>query len=75
MDIPFTDITKLYIDGRWVAGDQPSEAVLNPATEAVIGHAPVGGVTLAEAAVAAARRAFDSGPWPRSTLARPGSRR
>jgi len=64
LDIPFTDIADLYIDGRWERGDMPSEDVLNPATEAVIGRAPVGGVGMAEVAIAAARRAFDSGPWP-----------
>ena len=69
MDIPFTDITSLYIDGRWVPGDEASDAVLNPATEEVIGHAPVGGVGLADAAVDAARRAFDKGPWPLMSMA------
>jgi len=41
--------------------------VINPATEAVIGVAPTGGMSEAEQAVAAARRAFDAGPWPRLT--------
>jgi hypothetical protein len=40
------------IAGRWERGDMPSEDVLNPATEAVIGRAPVGGVGMAEAAIA-----------------------
>lgn len=37
--------------------------VINPATEAVIGTAPVGTVADADAAVAAARAAFDDGRW------------
>ena len=61
--IPFTSIDKLYIDGRWeTAGAR--EAVFNPATEAVIGNAPVGATATARAAIDAARAAFDDGPWP-----------
>lgn len=63
MSIPFTHLDKLYIDGHWVPTTD-YEAVLNPATEAVIGHAPVGDKSTAEAAIAAARHAFDHGPWP-----------
>lgn len=64
MSIPFTDISALFIDGRWVDAGAERDAVVNPATEAIIGMAPVGGADSAEAAIAAARRAFDSGPWP-----------
>ena len=56
----------LYVDGRWLATDA-SEPVLNPATEATIAQAPVGGPAEAEQAIAAARRAFDHGPWPTMT--------
>ena len=35
-----------------------------PPTEAVIGYAPAGTVDSASKAIAAARDAFDSGPWP-----------
>jgi aldehyde dehydrogenase (NAD+) len=58
--------TKLYIDGGWrdpVAGGM-AEAV-NPATEVAIATAPEGTLADADAAIAAARRAFDDGPWPR----------
>lgn len=54
----------LYINGEWVTTDQ-LEAVLNPATEGVIGEAPVGKAEHIEAAIASARDAFDNGPWPR----------
>ncbi len=66
MGVPFTDIKSLYIDGRW---EKPTtglaDPVYNPATEEVIGEAPVGGKADVEAAVGAAREAFDRGPWPR----------
>lgn len=57
--------THLYIGGEWSApAGGAREDILNPATEAVIGKAPVGDKRDAEAAIAAARIAFDSGPWP-----------
>lgn len=52
----------LYIDGAWVK-TPGKEAVINPATEEVLCEAPVGGAAEADAAIAAARRAFDSGDW------------
>ncbi|OBY29349.1 aldehyde dehydrogenase family protein, partial [Mycolicibacter kumamotonensis] len=54
-----------YINGTWTAPGGDRAEVMNPATEEVIGTAPVGGVADAEAAVGAARLAFDEGPWPR----------
>lgn len=66
MNIPHTAFDGLYIDGRWVpAGGRVCDDIINPATEAVIGQAPVGDVADAGRAMAAARRAFDHGPWPR----------
>jgi acyl-CoA reductase-like NAD-dependent aldehyde dehydrogenase len=70
MTIPFTHFDRLYINGEWHAPESgETEAVLDPATEEVIGMAPVGGLAEAGAAIGAARRAFDSGPWPRMTPA------
>ncbi|ANI41057.1 aldehyde dehydrogenase [Mycolicibacterium vaccae ATCC 25954] len=43
---------------------------LNPATGAVLGHAPDATVADAEAAVAAARNAFDTGDWATDTALR-----
>lgn len=61
----FTEQTRLFIAGTWVAPQSGErQAVVNPATEEVIGEAPVGGLPEAEAALAAAREAFDRGPWP-----------
>ncbi|KGJ08337.1 aldehyde dehydrogenase family protein (plasmid) [Paracoccus versutus] len=60
--------TRLYINGEWVA---PAEGgtlpVIDPATEEVFHHIPAATAPDAEAAVAAAREAFDNGPWPRMT--------
>ncbi len=69
MTVPFTTIDKLYIDGAWADGGGEREDIINPATEAVIGHAPVGNAAAAEAAIAAAREAFDEGVWPRMSMA------
>lgn len=66
--VPFTDIDKLYVAGRW-EGTQAREPVLNPATEEIIGRAPSGDVATASAALSAARAAFDTGPWPHMTIA------
>jgi len=64
MKIPFTHLNKLYINGLWEEGGEGTEEIINPATEEVIGHAPVGDVAAARTAIAAAREAFDRGPWP-----------
>ena len=58
---------RLYIGGGWVA---PAEGgvldVISPSTEQVIGHAPLASAADVDGAVAAAREAFDAGPWPRT---------
>ena len=53
-----------FIGGRWRdgGGELP---VLDPATEEVLINVPEVGAATVEEAVAAARRAFDEGPWPR----------
>lgn len=53
-----------FIDGRWTAGAATSSIdVINPATELAIGAVPKADVKDGAAAIAAARRAFDDGPW------------
>jgi len=57
---------RFYIDGDWVA--PASSAVLDvisPHTEEVVGRVPDATAADMDRAVAAARRAFDDGPWPR----------
>ncbi len=60
------DKRQFYIDGKWVA---PAEAkdldVIDPSTETVCAQISLGGQADTDAAVAAARRAFDS--WSRTS--------
>ncbi|MDZ4827028.1 MAG: aldehyde dehydrogenase [Actinomycetota bacterium] len=60
-----TTYKELYIGGDWVAssGSDVIE-VVSPHTEEVIGQVPHGTPADMDAAVAAARQAFDDGPWP-----------
>lgn len=53
---------RLLIDGRLVTADKTFPSI-NPATGAVIGHAPDAGVEQAQAAISAARHAFDTTDW------------
>ncbi len=58
--------TQLYINGTWMDPvEGGSFPVINPATEEVIHHIPAATASDAQAAIAAARAAFDHGPWPR----------
>jgi acyl-CoA reductase-like NAD-dependent aldehyde dehydrogenase len=63
---PHLPAPQLLIEGRSVA---PAEGgtlpVMNPATSEKLLDAPAAGQRDVDAAVAAARRAFDAGPWPR----------
>lgn len=57
---------KLFIGGQWV---QPSTDevidVVSPATGEKVGQVPLAAEADVDAACAAARKAFDEGPWPR----------
>jgi betaine-aldehyde dehydrogenase len=63
---------KLFIGGQW---NDPSTAatieLISPHTEEEVGRVPEAREADVDAAVAAAREAFDRGPWPRMT---PGER-
>jgi betaine-aldehyde dehydrogenase len=57
---------QLFINGQWVRPERSGTfPVINPATEAVIHHAPAATAEDVDSAVKAAREAFDNGPWPR----------
>src|SRR5260221_616557 len=59
---------KMLIDGKWVeAASGRTFPVYNPATGEVIVHVAEGDKEDIYRAVAAARRAFDSGPWRKMT--------
>ena len=63
-----TEYDKLFIGGKWV---EPSTAdvieVHSPATGEYVGKVPMAAAADVDAACAAARKAFDEGPWPRMT--------
>jgi betaine-aldehyde dehydrogenase len=59
-----SEIAEHWIDGEWVGSATVSESV-NPATGAVLGRWADGGEAEARAAIAAARRAFETSPWSR----------
>src|SRR6201991_410675 len=61
-----TAARRLLIDGRLLETERTFPSI-NPATGTVLGHAPDATVTDAEAAVAAARRAFDTTGWSTET--------
>ena len=53
----------IYIGGEWQETDL-REPVINPADESLLLEAPVGSARQVDAAIHAARTAFDSGDWP-----------
>jgi acyl-CoA reductase-like NAD-dependent aldehyde dehydrogenase len=58
-------IYQLYINGHWRAGHaEQYEAIRDPATGDVLAQAAVAGADDTRDAIAAARAAFDEGPWP-----------
>jgi aldehyde dehydrogenase (NAD+) len=58
-----------YINGAWTSADANGQIdVIDPATEEVVGHVVDAGPKQAVAAIDAARRAFDDGPWPWMTV-------
>lgn len=62
------DRTHFFIDGQWVApsGNEQHQA-LEAATGELLGTASLGTDADIDAAVSAARRALDTGPWGRTT--------
>lgn len=53
------------VRGELVATDEPGLPSVDPTTEAVLCEQPIGQPATVDAAVNAARDAFDHGPWPR----------
>ncbi len=61
---PQIKFTQCFIDGHWVsAASGKTFPTVDPATEEVIAEIAEGDQADVDAAVKAARRAFDSGPW------------
>ena len=69
LDIDVPNLTANFIGGAW----QPTAAglvdVVSPTTEEAIAQVAAPTLADADAAVTAARRAFDAGPWPRMSVA------
>lgn len=66
--------SKLFIGGRWVSpSSEESLEVVSPSTEDRIASVPALEVADVDVAVAAARKAFDDGPWPRMSPAERGA--
>lgn len=56
---------RLFIDGKWIEWDGPRFDQINPSTNEVMTSFPEAGQRGVDLAVAAARKAFDEGSWPR----------
>ncbi|WP_405970787.1 aldehyde dehydrogenase [Streptomyces sp. NBC_00988] len=70
MTVTLIEHDDLFIGGRWItASSSQRTEVVSPATEEIVARLSVPTTKDAEAAVAAARDAFDNGPWPRLTIA------
>jgi acyl-CoA reductase-like NAD-dependent aldehyde dehydrogenase len=64
------DHQAFFIDGAWRAAQSNDRfEIISPRSEQVIGHVPAASKADIDAAVGAARRAFDEGEWPRLTPA------
>jgi betaine-aldehyde dehydrogenase len=63
-------VASLFIDGEWVAsGDGTCSPVVNPSDGSVVTEVDVATDEQVQAAIAAARRAFDETEWPRTSPA------
>lgn len=58
---------KMFIDGHWVEGNVDPIERIAPSHGSVVSRFQSGTKADAERAIAAARAAFDTGPWPRMT--------
>jgi betaine-aldehyde dehydrogenase len=61
-------VTQMFVNGEWVeSASHKTLPVIDPSTEEVIAEVPDADATDIDRAVQAARQAFDSGPWGKST--------
>jgi len=59
---------QMYINGEWVdSASNRTMAIIDPSTEEVMAHVPSGNAEDINRAVAAAKAAFETGPWASST--------
>ncbi|MEV4442181.1 aldehyde dehydrogenase family protein [Streptomyces sp. NPDC049577] len=65
-----SSVETIHVDGVWRgAASGAQREVLDPADATTLAVVSEGGTADTDAAVAAARRAFDEGPWPRTPVA------
>ena len=68
------DYDRLFIGGTWVTPEGTDTIeVVSPGTEEVVARVPDASAADVDKAVAAARQAFESGPWPRMSPADRGA--
>jgi aldehyde dehydrogenase (NAD+) len=59
-------LSRFYIDGQWeFPGSNETVSLVAPSTGQAFASVPLADIGDVDKAVAAARRAFDTGPWPR----------
>ncbi|GAA3152260.1 aldehyde dehydrogenase [Kribbella aluminosa] len=64
--LPFRHPDKFYVGGSWIPTTTGGHFdVVDPTTEHVAYRAPAAGPAEVDLAIAAARAAFDDGPWPK----------
>jgi len=68
LDVSIPGLSDLYIAGEWRTGEKHID-VISPTTEEIIASVAEPTTRDADQAIAAARRAFDEGPWPKMPLA------
>ncbi len=66
-------VPSLYIDGSWTTGSAGTAPVVNPYDASTVTEVDQAGPDDVDRAVAAARRAFDDGPWRRTTTGERGA--
>jgi len=72
--MPIKDYDQLFIGGAWVAPEGTGKIeVISPATEEVVARVPDATEADIDKAVAAARNAFEHGPWPHMPAADRGA--
>jgi acyl-CoA reductase-like NAD-dependent aldehyde dehydrogenase len=70
LDVDIPHLNEFYIGGAWIApATAATVGVVMPSTEEIIATVADPAPADADKAVAAARDAFDNGPWPRMSVA------
>jgi aldehyde dehydrogenase (NAD+) len=68
LDIEIPGLDQVFIAGDWADSDGEMIDVISPSTEEVVVQVADPTIADADRAVAAARHAFDHGPWPRMSI-------